>query len=213
MKITPIDHGLDYVGKSTGNRSHERLHMSQIYGSMYQQLYPDRFSADGPGNPLYLEMGLAWEDMLEDGIKERLHIGQDAERPGEFVTEEGIVFSPDLLLYNGYMRLGEIKLTWVSSKEMPKVSGGEFPSHPTVQKWLTQMMAYAFHLDTPYARLYAFHVNGDYPWMRKGSNRKDPGGPQLMAYDIEFSTRELQDNWDTLLNHAKQVGLLKQYGL
>jgi hypothetical protein len=158
-------------------------------------------------------LGLAWENMLEDGIKERLRQGQGADRPGEFVTEEGIVFSPDLLLFNGVTRLGEIKLTWVSSKEMPRTVGDHFPSHPTVDKWLCQMMAYAYHLDTPYARLYAFHVNGEYAWMRKGGNKDTPGGPQLFAYDIEFSKRELHDNWQMLLGHAKSSGLLKQYGL
>ena len=213
MKVTPIEHGLDYYGKSSGPRSTERLHMSQIYGSLFQDMYPDRFVKDRPMNPGHLELGLAWENMLEDGIKERLRQGQGADRPGEFVTEEGIVFSPDLLLFNGVTRLGEIKLTWVSSKEMPRTAGESFPSHPTVQKWLCQMMAYAYHLDTPYARLYAFHVNGEYAWMRKGGNKDTPGGPQLFAYDIEFSKRELHDNWQMLLGHAKSSGLLTQYGL
>jgi hypothetical protein len=219
MKVTPIDHGLTHIGKSTGHRS-EGLHMSQIYGALYQKMYPKVFQTDRPMNPLHLEMGLAWENMLEDGLRQRLVQarlenpldGEDAERPGEFVTEEGIYFSPDLIVYNGATRLGEIKLTWMSMREMPMEPGEEFPSKPQIQKWLTQMKAYCYHLGTPYARLYGFFINGEYAWMKKAKGARpvnpEPGGPQLRAWDIEFSERELRDEWEMLKNFAYKEGML-----
>lgn len=211
--ITPIEHGLSYVGKSSGPRSTHRVHMSDIYGSLFKELEPKRFNSGVPMNPLHLEMGLAWENMLEDGLKERLHdaSGEESERPGELVTEEGIVFSPDLILYNGVTRLGEIKLTWMSSREMPRDNYQTgFP--PKFDKWLVQMKSYAYQLETPYARLYAFFVNGEYAWMRKGADRSQPGGPQLMAWDLEFTKRELTENWQMMIQHAKHAGLLDRYG-
>ena len=56
MKITPVDHGLqNLVGKSMGPRS-KGLHMSDIYGSLFQELEPKRYAhkADSPLPPAAL---------------------------------------------------------------------------------------------------------------------------------------------------------------
>lgn len=90
--------------------------MSDLYNDLYADLEPKRFSKSGPMPVEKLEFGMAFEEMLEDSLRKRL-VG---ERPGEFTTEEGIIYSPDLLIFNGATRLGEIKLTWMSCREMPK---------------------------------------------------------------------------------------------
>ncbi len=192
MKITPIPHGLDLL-KSDIERS-PGLHMSAIYNDLFQDLEPKRFTRGGTPDPVRMAAGFCLEEMLEEGLKRR-----HAERPGEFLTSEGIAYSPDLIIFNGSMRLGEIKLTWMSSKEVPRCAANTFP--PKFDKWLTQMKAYCHHLETNHARLLAFFVNGDYRF-GKGS------GPEMLAWDLEFSARELRDNWSMLLNHAKSKGML-----
>jgi hypothetical protein len=59
-------------------------------------------------------------------------------------------------------------------------------------------MAYCRCLETSHARLIGFFVNGTYR----------PMAPELLAWDIEFSKRELDENWSLLMNHAKHKGML-----
>lgn len=194
MRIVPIDHGLqDLIGKSVGPRS-EGLHMSDIYGSLFKELEPKRYDQGGPLPLLRFEAGLALENILEQGLRQRL-----VERPGEFTTKEGIIFSPDLILFNGTTRVGEMKLSWLSSREAPRLACNGFP--PKWDKWVVQMMAYCFNLDTPDARLIGFFINGDYDHKRGLS-------PELLAWDVQFTPRELKENWDMLLSHARQKRML-----
>lgn len=190
MKITPVPHGLD-IAKSVLPRS-PGLHMSSLYSDLYCDLEPKRFERGGTPDPLRLEAGLSLELMLEEGFHAR-----HAERPGELVTEEGIIYSPDLILFeDGYTRLGEIKLTWASAREVPMESATTFP--PSFSRWFVQMQAYCHALQTPHARLIAFFVNGNYR----------PQKPTLHAWDIEFTARELKENYQMLLNHGRSKGML-----
>lgn len=199
MIIQPIECSLADlgIGVSTGPRS-SGLHMSDIYGKLFQRLEPKRFDPSRPMDPLRLEVGLEFESLLEVQLKERLT--NAGERPGEFTTEEGIIFSPDLIIYNGTTRLGEIKLTWMSCRELPleRIESG-FP--PKFDKWFVQMMAYCKHLDLREARLFGFFVCGE--WDRSKGNP-----PQFRAWDIEFTKREIEENWRMLINFARQEKML-----
>ena len=122
-----------------------------------------------------------------------------SERPGEFTTPEGIIYTPDMLIFEDRgLRLGEIKLTWQSSREAPRAEATSFPAK--MNKWLTQIKAYCYHLETRLARLYVFYVNGSYG--QGGMN------PELLSWDICFERRELEENWRMLLNHARHRGML-----
>lgn len=193
MIVTPIEHDLDLFAGSP-QRS-PGLHLSDIYGPLYEQLAPKQYRGRSTGpDPLkdaYITAGLSLESMMEEGLKRRM-----AERPGEFRTPEGIIFSPDLLIYNHALRLGEIKLTWMSSREVPRHKGEQFPAK--FDKYFTQMKGYCHNLDTNLARLYTFHVNGTYR----------PMTPELLAWDIEFSARELHENWQMLMNFARERRML-----
>ena len=185
MKIVPVPHNLDLLAsdlvRSPG------LHMSDLYGSLYEALEPDRFKPDSEPNPLMLFLGTAFEQHLEQVIARCGHV---VTRPGEFVTPEGIAFSPDGIVENGLVRVVEYKLTWMSSKD--------HITSPKFNKWFTQMKLYCHHLETAYGRLYACFVNGDYK----------PLSPALYCYDVEFSARELVDEWRAVMNHAKQRKML-----
>ena len=190
MKVIPVSHGLDdIIGVSLGHRA-PGLHMSQIYGDLFQDLEPKRFVRDAPMDMLRVEAGLALESVLEKGLRDRWC----AERPPEQFTTEGIAFNPDMIVFTDKTRLGEIKLTWMSSKDMPREPSNNFP--PKFNKYLCQMKAYGYHLELAHARLLTYFVNG----MGRA--------PELLAWDIEFTARELKDNWQMLLNHARSKRML-----
>jgi hypothetical protein len=205
MIITPCPHGLEeLLGKSSAPRS-GGLHMSTIYNDLYSGLEPKRFDKSKPMDPLRLEAGLALEEMLEEGLRKRL---RGPQRPGEFVNADGIAFSPDLIIFNGSVKLGEIKLTWMSSKGVPREPGGTFPQK--FDKYFTQMQCYCHALETSHARLIAFFVNGQNYFKGRAGQPGDPQGygPELLAWDIEFSAREIREGYQMVLNHARHRGML-----
>ena len=212
MIVTPASHGLELGLNAPGFERSPGLHMSAIYNSLYKAIDPKRYADRNGGMPLdKLEAGMIWEYLLERGFKARPGIGFDAWRPGEFRTEnEGIAYSPDLLITNGETRLGEIKLTWYSCKETPiSREQAEAAHRPDLantrtefgskfDKWLTQIKAYLYHLHLTEARLIVLFVNGSYK----------PPSPVPLAWDLSFLVSELQEEWDTLLAHARAEGML-----
>jgi len=200
MKVTPVPHGFEeIIGKGDPNYIRGAgLHMSAIYNDFYQHAHPQRYRAGTAPDPLRLETGLILENILEEGLREKL-AAHGGGRPGELVEpEHGILFSPDLLIWNHSLRVGEIKLTWMSSREVPREPCGSNGFPKKFDKYFSQMMLYCRCLETPYARLIAFFVNGDYRKMQ----------PELLAWDIEFSARELHEEWLTMTNWAKQRKML-----
>lgn len=164
--------------------------MSQIYGSLYQGLEPKRFKGGSTPNPLLLALGTAWEKHLEFLVG---NAGIEVLRPGELVTPEGIAYSPDGIIEDEY-RLVEYKLSSMGTKDLPTRSTSSFPSK--FDKYTCQMMSYCYHLETPRARLYF-------------ASTYKPHDPVMLVYDIEFTPRELRDNWAAMVNHAHHTGLLK----
>jgi hypothetical protein len=204
MKIVPIlDHGIDFGKNAPGYVRGEGVHMSTLYNAMYATLEPARFDTGTPMDVLKLEAGMAMEELLERAIKERLtsHFKEGTDRPEELCEPEyGILYSPDLLIFNGVpLRDGEIKLTWLSSRDCPTDISNGFP--PKFDKWFTQMKLYCRCLETPYARLMGFFVNGRY-------NHFKGGDPEFLVWDIEFTARELREEWETVIGFAKGAKLL-----
>jgi hypothetical protein len=218
LLLQPIDHGLTLGKPTEGYVRTPGLHMSDIYGSLYKVLNPKRYDkrdADGkplPFNELHMEVGSGFEEALEPMLRARLI---DAARPGEFATQHaadcvyaqvkvqvgdpscpcgaGVIYSPDHFLFDGVFRLGEFKLTWMSIAKGLR--------DPRFDKWFCQMKAYCYHLQTRYARLYVLFVNGDWSF-------KLATGPMLLAWDIEFTTKELREEWNLLLRHAREKEML-----
>lgn len=193
----------------SGPRTTELLHMSTIYNALYKKLEPRRYT-DGPMNEVCVELGLAWETALEAALKVRPTFdGEVIERPGELLTAEGIAFNPDLIIYSPVkdeehyeygtdMRVGEIKLKWMSSRDAPREPVTSFPDK--YSKDFCQMMAYCYHVGTRFARYYVFYVNGKYA---------PPLPHEPLVWDIEFTQDELEDNWRALVNFARSEGMLK----
>lgn len=188
MKVTPVEHGLDLtlsdLVRSPG------LHASDIYGELFQDLEPERYKRDSPMNSVLTALGTAWEKHLEYLL---LKNGIRAERPEEFMSPEGIAYSPDLLIFNGVTRLGEIKLTSMSADSMPRTPTNSLP--PKFDKFLVQM------------RLYAYWLNVRFGWLAVLFLYK-PYAPEFRVFELEFGERELQDNYQMCVNYAESKGMM-----
>ncbi len=215
MEITRVDCDLDLSKPTEGYVRTPGLHMSEIYNSLYAEMYPDKYakgSFSDPSCQTKMSLGTSFEEVLEPALAQRL-LGN---RPGEFVTQHdarcvhtrsavkvgdpvcpcgaGVIYSPDYLFFNGHMTLGEFKCTWYSIRQ--GITDKKF------DKWFTQMKAYCYHLQCNHARLYVLFVNGDYSW-------KPPDGePHPERFEIRFSDDELLKNWNMLLRHARKKGML-----
>lgn len=191
--------------------------MSTIYGALYKKLDKQRYS-DEPMNPVAVELGLAWERALEKAlIVQPTFEGEHIERPGELLTEPmgvsgvRVAYNPDLLVWSPErVRVGEIKLKWMSSRDAPREDYiTRFPEK--YAKDFTQMKAYCYHCGTRFARYYVFYINGDYarqPGEIWTPNRGCYGPHEPYVWDIEFEQWELDEEWAVLLNFATEEGML-----
>lgn len=198
------------VGRSPG------VHMSDLYNNLYQNLEPKRFDKSKPMDPLRLEFGLAFEEALEEMLVARFGHLLGGERPGEFQTESGLYYTPDLIIIpkSDYI-LGEIKLTWLSCNECPISPvmaarwgmqsnwDGEDPDitfPPKFDKYFTQMKCYCYHLGILRARLLVCFVNGNYR----------PPRPMLLAWDFTFTEREVAEEWQRVAANARTQKLWEE---
>jgi len=216
MLVSPVTHALELAKPTDGYLRTPGRHMSDIYNEWYKERDPKRYDKrleDGtpePMNLLKLELGTSFEEVFEEALKIRLM----GERPGEFCihpwTHEhleltdpsGIIFSPDHLIFEPNMptRLGEFKFTWYSCR---------YPiDDERFDKWFTQMRLYCFALKLRHARLYAMFVNGAYPHYVKALGGAP--SPQLLAWDIEFSQRELTNEWNLMMRFAAKKKLIQE---
>src|SRR5262245_48856944 len=141
MLITPITTPFDFL-KSELVRS-PGVHASTIYNDLFKKLEPKRydFGDDAEPNGLLMALGTAWEKHLEYLLRAN---GIDAERPEEFMSPEGIAFSPDLLIFNGVVRCGEIKLTSMDLKDLGLERTNVLPEK--FDKYLCQTRLYVYWL-------------------------------------------------------------------
>lgn len=194
------------------------VHMSDLYNSLYQDIEPKRYDKSRPMDPLRIIAGLALERAFERTLIHELGPLLGGERPGEFETEDGLPFTPDLIIVEPQVgfRLGEIKCTWMSARDCPispaqadqweldkkfvswdgKDPDVTFP--PKFDKYFTQMKVYCYHIGIVHARLFIFFVNGCYA----------PPKPILLSWDFEFTPRELHEEWIMVKNDGEFKGLI-----
>jgi hypothetical protein len=187
MKITEIDQPLDIDAAAPAPRT-VGLHVSEIYGSLFQELEPARYMKGSTPHTVITAIGLAWEQWLERTL---IAMGELVERPGELISPEGIYYSPDLLVVNGEDRIGEIKSTCLSSRE--GIEG------PKCDKYHCQAKIYCHWTGIPDARFYVLFLRGNY---------KGDGFPEFHVYDVSYSAQELQENYAMLMNHARHRRLI-----
>lgn len=214
MIITPVEiSSADLEDRQAANSPNERsagLHQSTIIKSICVELDPKRFNPDTPMDRVRLETGFAFERALEGGLINR-HPG--LLRPGE-VECDGIAGSPDGIITDlDPWRVAEYKATWMSSGISRAVLKAAFAGDPDAIKicisaighkkfwhWIVQIKGYCYMTGLPNARLIAWFCMGDYD--------RAFGGPQILAWDLDFTERDLAENWQMLVGHAKQKGML-----
>jgi hypothetical protein len=121
----------------------------------------------------------AFRELLQD-----LHLT----RPGALVLD-GIHMTPDFIDADEWV-LEEYKATWRSSAH--EIDG------PVFDSWMMQMKAYCKALGCLRARLRVFFMNGNYR----------PRVPEMKAWNIEWTQRELDQNWEMILSHARSEGMI-----
>lgn len=196
MQIERFDHGLDLAKPTASYVRSPGVHASDLYNALFQEIDAARYDKRDPatGDPLppdatKMELGISFEEVLERVLAERL-FGL-AERLGEFRSPENVIYTPDHLFYDQpELELGEFKCTWYSAKYAPL--------DKRFDKWWCQMKLYAYWLKIRRARLYALFVNGDYK----------PPTPQLLAWRVQFTERELEANYQMVMRFARRKGLL-----
>jgi len=201
MKVRAIDHGLDLL--ATDIVRSPGLHMSEIYSDLYSDLEPKRFVKGSKPEPALLAVGVALEQYTERLL---LREGIDAHRPDEFRTPDrhSIAFSPDLLIANGVMKGGEIKATFMSMKGWPDPGKSDVQIPPKAAKYATQSMAYGHNLEIPDWIFYIWFLKGK--WER-GAPEDQPLA-KLRAFHITYTAREMREEYQMLLEHAKSKGML-----
>lgn len=135
---------------------------------------------------LRISIGLAWEDYY---IKNILSQQGVSKHPGEMLLD-GIYMTPDgesldVIITRGKpvhtLRIHEVKATYKSTKTVGDVS--------SQWMWLSQMKAYCKGAGTNFARLHVLFICNDYTY---------PIGPSKQIFDIEFTKKEIDDNWELL---------------
>ena len=103
----------------------------------------------------------------------------------------GIFWTPDAR--NDFARPVEFKVTWVSANRTSE-------SSMEIWKYVTQTRWQAWGYGADGAEVYACFVNGDYSY---------PLRPQTFHFDIEYTERELRNNFSMIVSNAVAKGMLR----
>lgn len=187
MQLELFDRGM-VLGQSAGGRSTDVLHVSEIYGRLLETLYPKKYDRSRPMDMTRIETGLLFENVLEQGLKEKFATA----RVGEILSDEGIAMSPDGV--NPTLGCGEeYKATWKSCRHGLLDNDGA--PLPQFLGWFIQMKAYAKWLGVDTFLLTVLFINGDYT---------QPLAPQMKTWKLVFTQEEIDDNWTGLMAFARE---------
>jgi hypothetical protein len=189
MIVETLDWGLtsEDFSEAEGQRS-PGLHVSKIIMELNEARGNTYAPADEATRQIYFTLGFIWEIIIANIIRDTAIRKSNGmlQRPGELFVD-GIALSPDAVDLGDYA-LEEYKATWLSSKN--DIDGTKF------WHWIVQMKCYCRALGTRRARLRVLFVVGDW----RGS------GPQVRAWQFEFTEREIEENWAMVINHARYRG-------
>lgn len=132
--------------------------------------------------PLRMALGIAWEEFAVSLYPEIRW------QPGE-VVDDDIFSSTDGLVFAGrkVSTVEEFKLTW--KKPM---TGRDLMNY---WLWMSQGKGYAYGWKTQVVNWHVLYINGDWK----------PPSPVYKRYLVEFSQKEIQDNWQMVRDNRDQA--------
>ena len=141
---------------------------------------------------LRINIGLAWEEHYIGQILSRYGV---IDHPGEmqydgvYLSHDGedlsVILTVPVLQYGP--RVHEVKATYKSTKTVGDLS--------SQWMWITQMKAYCIARGCTTAFLHALFLCGNYV---------APIRPVLKIWELEFTQRELDENWELLSQYKKE---------
>lgn len=187
MKIIPVKFDLKLYQDDDRSEGTHVSHVIRLLGLKMGYLAP-QYASDEVRDPTRMELGSAWEDRVFP-----IHHPEIAYHPGEMI-KDGIAGTADGVYWfnKGAHRISECKLTWKSMKKALNLEDEWM--------WLGQTKAYCKLWDTNLARYHIFWVNGNYKY------GTPEGQPQYWLYDLEFTSKEINDNWKMLTNYSTTIG-------
>ena len=200
LNVVPVEiDSLSFSGDE--NPRSEGLHLSTILSDLESTLDPSRRGESTTFSlPACAATGFLWERMLkEHWIKAQAEAGLiflpgEQEKDGVYMTPDGIdcsgVLYPGSELDPKQGILEEYKATWKSMNRDPR----------TFRYFIWQIKSYCHVLELTQARIRPLFMNG---------NWKDKLGPHHdVVWEFQFTPRELEKNWNMVLQHAKDRGWL-----
>ena len=137
-----------------------------------------------------MSIGLAWEEFYIGKVLSELGV---VKHPGE-MSLDNVSMNPDGESVEKWQRHGktvhiihEVKATYKSVNTVGDLTKEWL--------WLTQLKCYCKAAKTNYGRLHALFLCGDYRF---------PIRPVPKVWDIEFSKKELDDNWALMTDYRDQ---------
>jgi hypothetical protein len=129
-----------------------------------------------PAAVLRICIGLAWEEWYISNILTRDGV---ADHPGEMCVD-GVHMTPDGISTSP-LTIHEVKASYKSINTTADFS--------KQWMWLTQLKCYCKGARTLYGRFHVLHICGNY---------KFPLSPELKCWDIEFTKKEIDTNWELM---------------
>lgn len=191
--ITPVQYDLS-LPVSHGNGRSNGIHVSNIVRAVALKMgyLAPQYASDDKPDADKMELGTAWEDRVFPVHHPDIvyHIGE--------MSKDEVVGTVDGIKWfdKGTHRVSECKLTWKSMKKALNLQDEWM--------WLAQTMSYCNMWETNLARYHIFWAMGNYTY------GTPEGRPQYRMYDLEFSAKELRENWNMILN-AKHLAKVETY--
>lgn len=194
MIVTDISSETDYPSCLRSQADEEGLtrsgglHLTPIIRDIERTIKPQEDWVSQEELAFFGAGGFMWERVYSIAHRDSVESG-DLVRPGEF-TLDGVTGSPDLIRVSDWTLI-ETKCTWRGLRKWGSLEKNFW-------SWLTQVKSYALMVGTNVAEIHVFFVAGD--WR--------PPIPCVRSIRLEFTDRELQENWSMILGHAKNRGWL-----
>jgi hypothetical protein len=185
----PYPERLQSQADSDGLTRSPGLHLSTIIRDIEQTIKPKDEWCTQEELEMFGAVGFMWERVFSMAHRDAVE-NDELVRPGEFMLD-GIAGSPDLI-YTPSWTLIETKACFRSARQFESLEKNFWA-------WIVQVKSYSLMIGTDTAEIHAFFVAGT--WR--------PPTPCVKSVRLEFTDRELQENWSMITGHAERRGWLK----